>query len=527
VLWPQVAEAHARPVATTPADGQVLAEAPETLTVTFNEPVSLAPAGNQLLAADGTEIEAAFSVRDRVLTIEPSALGRGTHIVAWRVVSADAHPVAGGFTFSVGERSATSLDVPVGEEQREVRVARTIATGLQYAGLLGLAGLVGFVVLVAPPAVRRHDPVRAAWLRAAVVFAALAAGGALLLVPLTALWESGEPLGSFLAGSTWSTGLRGPTATSALLVVGGVVASLVGMRRQRDVLALGGAAAALAALAVSGHTRSYGPSWLVLSADLVHLATAAAWWGGLVALVLALTPRPRLRATVSAPMVARFSTVAAVLVVALVVAGVVLYWRIGHSVSGLWETPYGRAVLVKSGLVLPVLVLAGWNHLRLVPRISSGDVASADSRLMRTMRVEAVVLATVVGVSGVLVSLTPPAREPEPPAAVSVEQGLELDVGDGHRATVVMAPARRGTNGVRVTVTDLDGATVPLAGVPTLSFRLLDTSVGPLRRPASRTAAGVWEATVDLPLPGTWEVSLAVPLSQFEEPVVTGRIEIP
>lgn len=527
-MWPQAAQAHARPVATTPADGQVLAEAPESLTVTFDEPVDLAPAGNQLLDDTGAAVEATFSVRDRVLTVEPQVpLGRGTHVVAWRVVSADTHPIAGGFTFSVGAPSATTVELPAGAEQREVRVARTMATGLQYAGLLGLAGLVGFAALLAPAGVRRHDSVVLAWRRAATLFAVLAVGGALLLVPLTALWESGEPLSSFAAASTWTAGARGAAATAGLLVVGGVAVSVAGLRRRSDVLALGGAAAALASLVVVGHTRSYGPDWVVLAADLAHLAAASAWWGGLVALGLALNARPRLRARERAALVAGFSGAAAVLLAVLVVAGVVLYWRIGHSIAGLWETSYGRAVLLKSALVLPVVALGAWNRVRLVPRASTGDEAAASATLTRTIRVEAMLLAGVVAVTGVLVGLTPPAREPDPMPVASVEQVIALEVDGAHRANVVMSPVKRGVNGVRVTVTDLDGATIELEDPPSLSFSLLGTSVGPLRRPVSRSGSGVWEATVDLPLQGTWEVSLAVPLSRFEEPVVTGRIEVP
>ncbi|GAA1549522.1 CopD family protein [Nocardioides humi] len=528
VLWPQAAAAHARTVGTTPADGQVLAEAPASLTVTFDEPVSLAPEGNRLLTAAGEEVPADFSVRDHVLTIEPrQPLGRGTQVVTWRVVSTDSHPVAGSFTFSVGAPSATVLDLPVGTEEREVRLAQAIANGMQYAGTLGLAGLAGVVVLVAPAGVRRHAGLVLAWRRAALVFAGLAAGGAVLLAPLTALWESGRSLGAVLSGDTWTAAVRSASGAGALLVAVGAAAAVLGIRRGRDALAVGGAAAALAALAVVGHTRSYGPSWVVLPAELVHLAAAAFWWGGLVALVLALAARPGLRVGVRAELLARFSGAAVVVVAALVVAGGVLYWRIGHSLSGLWDTSYGRAVLLKSALLLPVLALAAWNRLRLVDRAAGRDAARAATMLRRTIGAEALVVAAVVAVTAVLVNLTPPARAPRAAAAAPAEQRLELALGDAHRATVVVAPVRRGVNGVRVTVTDAEGAVVGLDDVPALSFRLPEADVGPLRRPVSPTASGVWEATVDLALPGTWEVSLAVPLSRFAQPVVTGRIEVP
>ena len=46
------------------------------------------------------------------MVITPGAIGRGTVIVSWRSLSADSHPITGGFTFAVGERSTTSVAVP-------------------------------------------------------------------------------------------------------------------------------------------------------------------------------------------------------------------------------------------------------------------------------------------------------------------------------------------------------------------------------------------------------------------------------
>ncbi|MBM7516689.1 copper resistance CopC/CopD family protein [Nocardioides nitrophenolicus] len=529
VLWPVTAQAHARPIGTLPADGQVVATAPEVLTVSFDEPVALAPEGNRLLAADGSEVPARFAVRDRLLTVTPEApLADGTHVVAWRVVSTDSHPVAGGFTFSVGAASASAPAVPVAPEQREVRLAQAVATTLQYAGVLGLAGLACVAILLAPVGLRRHPPVALAWRRAAVALAGLGGLGAALGVPLAAVWESGRPLDAVLTGATWATAARSSTTLAALIVIGAALVAVLGLRSTRrgaDGVALAAAAVALSALVLVGHTRSYGPVWVVLGADLVHLAAAALWWGGLVAVGLALGVRPRARAALRAGLVARFSTAAAGSVVALVVAGVALYWRIGHSLGGLVDSGYGRTILLKSALVLPVLGLAAWNRWWLLPRTVRSDESRALGLLTQTVRVEALVLACVLAASGALVQQTPPARAEQPAVHPPTERRIELDLDDGLRASVVLAPGRTGVNGVRVRVVDDAGAPVALDDPPALSFRLPDADLGPLRRPVS-DAAGTWEATVDLALSGTWEVALAVPLSPFEQPVVTGRIEV-
>ena len=76
----------------------------------FSEPVDLGPHAVQLLDADGKAIATpapshAAARTPRVLRLPPG-LARGTYVVAWRVVSADSHPVSGAFSFCIGAPSA-------------------------------------------------------------------------------------------------------------------------------------------------------------------------------------------------------------------------------------------------------------------------------------------------------------------------------------------------------------------------------------------------------------------------------------
>lgn len=524
---PTAAFAHAQPVGTAPADGQVVATSPDTISVSFDEQVSLPSSGNQLLDAGGEPVEAVVSVRDDQLTFEPAdVLQRGTYVVSWRVTSADSHPVSGGFTFSVGAPSASTVAVPTGAKQREVDLVRYTAEAVRYGGVLALVGIVGFVAMIATGAVRAHaGGARALW-RTAVTAGALGVAGQAVLVPVTALWESGEPLSAVGRASTWSTAVGSSVSIALVLMTAGTCVALAGLRSGRDLLASAGAAAALGSLAAVGHTRSFGPSWLVLSADLVHLGAAAIWWGGLIALIVCLSVAPPLRAKVRGVLVASFSTAAGICVVAVIAAGVLLYWRIGHSWSGLWETPYGRFALLKVALVLPVLGIAAWNRTRLVPRLDSRSDEAAGRLLSRLVRVEAGILVVVVVVTGLLVTQTPPARS-TPSAPVVSEQVLDLELDATHRATVVVTPVRRGVNALQVTVTGSDGQPVAGLGDPELSVSLRSSDIGPLSRPLAPTGEGTWEATADLPLEGTWTITLSVPLSRFENPVVTGTVEVP
>ena len=106
------AQAHAALLSTDPGEGDILDSSPAALTLTFNEPVSPRADSTSLLDAAGTPVEIEVAASGNDVTLTPAdVLDDGTYIVSWRVISADSHPIAGGFTFSVGEPSDTVIDL--------------------------------------------------------------------------------------------------------------------------------------------------------------------------------------------------------------------------------------------------------------------------------------------------------------------------------------------------------------------------------------------------------------------------------
>src|ERR1700761_4392828 len=95
------ASAHASLVAVEPADGSVLASAPKTVQLRFNEPVT--PAVISLIDASGKiRDDVAVHAVDQIVTLMlPEGLPHGTQIVSYRIISADGHPVAGSLVFSI------------------------------------------------------------------------------------------------------------------------------------------------------------------------------------------------------------------------------------------------------------------------------------------------------------------------------------------------------------------------------------------------------------------------------------------
>ena len=158
LLWlvlSAAAFAHAALVSSDPVDNAVLAQAPANFSLTFNEPVS--PLKLMLVRPDGTPVGLAyFRVDGGTVSIEaPSGLKQGTHVLSWRVVSADGHPVGGSLLFSIGKASAA----PAATEPVDWPLDIAIWAGkvLLYAGLfLGIGGAFALAWLA-----RGHDGFRA------------------------------------------------------------------------------------------------------------------------------------------------------------------------------------------------------------------------------------------------------------------------------------------------------------------------------------------------------------------------------
>ena len=133
-----VACAHAEVVATDPVDGARLPISPASVSVTFNEHVTLAPGGLRVVRPDGTladtgdEVVAGATVSQ---AIEP--LPDGWYVMAWSIISDDGHVVHGSATFAVGDADAAARPTP--SESRLAARDRAVAHA-RPADLVLLAG---------------------------------------------------------------------------------------------------------------------------------------------------------------------------------------------------------------------------------------------------------------------------------------------------------------------------------------------------------------------------------------------------
>ncbi|WP_062305647.1 cytochrome c oxidase assembly protein [Demequina subtropica] len=169
---------------------------------------------------------------------------------------------------------------------------------------------------------------------------------------------------------------------------------------------------ALAWLAQTGHAAGAADHHLATSAMFLHLVGATVWTG-VIGVMLALRG---VLGTLAKDAMIRASRMAIWAAAAVVVSGLANGWIRLSAVSDLWTTPYGRLLLLKTGLMVVAISLAVLHRRVALPRLSERDVAS---RFWRLMMVDVGALVAVMGVAAVLASTAPPVpivalEEPSP-----------------------------------------------------------------------------------------------------------------
>jgi copper transport protein len=438
----------------------VLVRGPKSVLVQFDDSVHVAGGNAAVANSTGASIAAGSAhARSRTLTIplRPD-LPDGAYSVRWSIVSDDGHHEVGVLAFAVGTdspapHSILNASAPLGP-------AGIVLRSIWYLGLLVAAGAAALALLtrgLAPARLRRP---LAHLLFFALLLAFVGAGG---------LAHGG------------ASGTRFANALDAALfvaLVGATAAALAPRSEPLLRLAQGCALALLLAPTLAGHALDRDqPTLLAPLLDLIHLSAAAVWLGGL-AWLLVVVPRATDARGERRGAVERFSTVALIAVSVLGATGIGRAVTELGSFHQLWTTSYGRALLVKTALFVPLLGIGwlnrGWlNRDRLNPGRSSRSASPGSlGRLRRTMRGEVVVIAGIVvavafltqlrpgreapaGATAAPVAASPPALPPRDAVVGAQELGrLAVAVArEPGRATVtVVGPDATGVEGLAVRI---------------------------------------------------------------------------
>ncbi|WP_328495132.1 copper resistance protein CopC/CopD [Streptomyces sp. NBC_00414] len=387
--------AHSAVRNTDPREGSVLQSAPREVTMTFTESVGITDDSLRVLSPENRRVNAGDTEHvpgssDKVRVRLRDGLPDGTFTVAWRVVSADSHPISGAFTFSIGEPSETTAAISAEPAVNPASGALyDIARYAAYAAVALLIGVAVFVLACRPPSPEPlRGLVRAGWWTLL--------GTTVVLVLLRGPYERGTGPSTLLDPALIENTLTtrpGWALLARLVLLAGAAVFLVrteaALRRSGSagpapapapvVLAVGGflAVALAGTWAVAEHASAGIQVPVAMTSTVLHLLAMAVWLGGLGALLTALhrseTPLP-------ADTVHRFSRLAFISVTVLVLTGVYQSWRGLGSWDAVFGTSYGRILVAKVCTVVLLLAAAGFSR-RWTASLTTDDVARRPSKV--------------------------------------------------------------------------------------------------------------------------------------------------
>ncbi|WP_117209934.1 copper resistance CopC/CopD family protein [Allorhizocola rhizosphaerae] len=513
VLLPAApAQAHAALVKTNPVQGTTIQVAPKQVELTFSEAITPVNDKIRIIGPDGKRADSGTpQVEGAILRIGlKDNPPRGTYLVSFRVISADSHPVPGGFTFSIGEPSATPTQEASEEDDTTITWLIGIAKYVGYAGLVLLVGAVLVLTLLWPARLDRAGPKRLLWLGFGLV--TLSTVGSLALQgPYTGLgFEEvmASPFGIALLVRL------GVLAVAAILLrplingTGGIV---------DRVLVLGLAVIGAVTWPLAGHPAGSPVPPVSIVVDALHLAGVAAWLGGLAMLALFLLRKAtetELHAIL--PVWSRWAGLA---VSTVLLAGVISALIEVGTVTALYKTTYGRYLLVKLALVALVMGAA---------MLARRAVSQHRTTIGPLVKTELAIAAVVLGLTAALTQTTP-ARTAEAIAqAPAIGQGqifattLESNL---FRLQIEVDPAKRGNNLIHLYAYTPEGQ--PLKVVEwKATVALPSAGVEPVDVPMLRLTDSHATGSTSIPTAGDWVFKFTLRTTEIDQDSVTTTIKI-
>ena len=502
-------------VAAEPMPNGRLAVAPDSIALTFPEPVVAESGRIRLLGTGGVDVllgpvQGDPELPARLLTRLSGPLGIGDYTVVWSARTADGAFLAGAYPFHTGVvANPGAADLPGAWPAPWAMLVRWLV----FLGTAVAGGGFAWGRFLAARSGHRSPMGRLRW--GAMAGAALVALLATAFTPVIAWYTGGAG-----ASVNFSSTVRGmpigwwlqlaALVVLALICLGGLVGgrAAVGARSAIDWAGLGAGAAVLVGMGVASHAASplSGPA---LVQEMLHLWSTALWVSGLLFFLAGW------RGLGSD--VARFRTVRWVggLLLAISVAtGVGRAWHLAPSLGDLVASRYGQVLVGKIGVVLIIVALGGvamvlprrTNAVRASRFLGVQGLCAALAALLAALLAlmaapGAVVPATLVGVA--LGDVVPLDRD-----AFAAESGIL------HLLTQPVTPGRQT---LVIRLTDADGTPLVPAREPEVAViwtalrgtdppgdpvALQTDPSGALFTGAATLAAGWWQADVVVTPPG-------------------------
>ena len=424
---------HATLLRSTPAAKSRLSKSPETIRLVFSEQVVPELSQISIGRPDGSSLQLQVAndphdVRTLIGQV-PTALTNGAYKISWRVLSADGHPVGGGFTFTLeaaAENAKPATATPTsttpqtlpgtatadsvsrgqgGLDQKPVPIMASLFRGLGLGAAMTGVGLLFFGLTSR----QNRDLVPRS-----LIVGSISVGAFLLIAHMIAWLEHVSP--NTLSTDFVASVFASTVGRVELLRTGLAILTLwaIALARHRTLALVFGVATVVVSGSI-GHPAAIDPYWTI-PAKMLHLLAATIWLGGLVWLVwLARCDDEACRVEAK-----RVSSIALLAVIVIALSGVLQTVLFLNTLRDLIDTNYGRLVLAKIVGLLILIGFGAYNRFGVLPQLNA---SGSMRKLSRSVRQEIVIVAIVIVIGGFLAYVpTPPLPLSASTAATGVSQ---------------------------------------------------------------------------------------------------------
>jgi copper transport protein len=573
----QPARAHAVLERSLPAQDERLELAPELVETWYSEPLERQLTKVEVLDTQGNPVhvgDTIFSDEDTYYAAValPVGLGPGIYTVSYENVSSvDGHQWTGSFSFivlnpdgSVPQGTAFTPEGGGGEQGYLPEAGDTALRWLAIIAAVAMAGAAMFFLVVARPASgflpeeQSGRVERAAMtvtsdivlLGVPVLLFAATAQLALLADRLGGAGAIDDILFHTRTGALWLA-----RAGCALLVLAAFLPALLSERWRAGAAATAACLIALVAgvsvlmmYSLNSHGATGGGEFWSVSSDFLHFAATAAWVGGLLQLPLVFWwTRERLdrseRLLYIANVFDRFSWLAVIAVTLILGTGVFNGFVQLPTWEALWDTTYGRVLIAKLLLILPLLGVAAINAVFLKPALvdatdalygqpdeppAARDLPRVETRLQRLQRALPYTVAAEFGAAAIvllsvsiLVQTTPAESELRQAQSQGGDDYVQTATAGDLSVDLRVSPFVVGLNTFTLVLTPEEGADLGRVLQVQLRARFDDRTVAPTTTSGQQFSQQELTPTGD---PGTYSAESSL-LTRPGDWLVEARIQ--
>jgi len=449
---------------------QIIIRYSETIEVEFSTIKVLDNTGNQV---DNKDTKIFDSKNSLIVTTKP--LDDGVYTVTSKVLSrVDGHVVDDAFVFSVGDAKIPEVLLKGKTEGPSIYFPEAAA---RFPGLVGQVVVLGSILfslliwrsLKTKKTMRENSEVLQKThshlflkITGIGLLLVLASNILMLAVQAITLQTTAFEVIRTGFGTTWLVRM---ILTIILLGIWFWSERKMIIGRAQQFLILGLSLALISTTTMLGHgTASLHEPAIIL--DYAHNLLASVWIGGVIYAAFVMIPsfsklESDKKEKLSLLVIPKISSIVIIAVGILIITGPTLLWFLESNVGLLYDSTYGKLILVKIALGSIMIAIGGYNQFRIQryaeKNLESGKI-SVYNRFRRSLKIESMVGIVLLGVVALLANSSLPAGELQEAEAQDISFGYKtLQFSNAAKFDISIDPLSTGANAVTTSISSLDG----------------------------------------------------------------------